>query len=38
MAWEFANHSGSYTGRLVIDGTIYTTSEAAKKVLGPAVE
>jgi len=33
MAWEFAGPGGSYTGRLLIDGEIYTTSEATKKFL-----
>jgi hypothetical protein len=33
LAWEFATPGGSYTGRLVIDGEIYTTSEATKKFL-----
>jgi hypothetical protein len=33
IAWEFDNSDGSYTGRLLIDGTIYTTSEATKKFL-----
>ena len=33
MAWEFATPGGSYTGRLLIDGEIYTTSEATKKFL-----
>ena len=33
MAWEFENPGGAYTGRLLIDGTIYTTSEATKKFL-----
>jgi hypothetical protein len=33
MAWEFAKPGGAYTGRLLIDGTIYTTSEATKKFL-----
>jgi len=35
MAWEFAKPDGSYTGRLLIDGTVYTTSEATKKYLKP---
>ena len=35
MAWEFASPGGAYTGRLLIDGTIYTTSEATKKFLTP---
>jgi hypothetical protein len=34
MAWEFASPGGSYTGRLLIDGEIYTTAEATKKFLG----
>lgn len=34
MAWEFDSPSGSYTGRLLIDGQVYTTSEATKKFLG----
>ena len=33
VAWEFANPGGAYTGRLLIDGTIYTTSEATKQFL-----
>jgi hypothetical protein len=33
MAWEFVSPGGSYTGRLLIDGTIYTTREATKKFL-----
>jgi hypothetical protein len=32
MAWEFAKPGGAYTGR-IIDGTIYTTSEATNKFL-----
>jgi len=35
MAWEFAGPGGAYTGRLLIDGKIYTTSEATKKFLSP---
>jgi len=35
MAWEFAKPGGAYTGRLLIDSTIYTTSEATKKFLQP---
>jgi hypothetical protein len=31
VAWEFDSPGGSYTGRLLIDGEIYTTSEATKK-------
>jgi hypothetical protein len=33
MAWEFASPGGAYTGRLLIDGEIYKTSEATKKFL-----
>ena len=33
MAWEFAGSGGSYTGRLLIDGEIYTSAEATKKFL-----
>jgi hypothetical protein len=33
MAWEFDKPGGTYTGRLLIDGTIYTVSEATKKFL-----
>jgi hypothetical protein len=33
VAWEFDNPGGSYTGRLLIDGEIYTPSEATKKFL-----
>ena len=33
IAWEFAKPHGEYTGRLLIDGTIYTSSEATKKFL-----
>ncbi len=32
IAWEFAA-GGSYTGRLLIDGEIYTPAEATKKFL-----
>jgi hypothetical protein len=31
IAWEFDSPGGSYTGRLLIDGEIYTPSEATKK-------
>jgi len=31
MAWEFTTPGGAYTGRLLIDGTIYTSAEATKK-------
>jgi hypothetical protein len=33
IAWEFDNPGGTYTGRLLIDGDIYTSSEATKKFL-----
>ena len=33
VAWEFENPGGSYTGRLLIDGEILSTSEATKKYL-----
>jgi len=33
IAWEFASPGGAYTGRLLIDGQVYTTSEAARKFL-----
>ena len=33
IAWEFAGPSGAYTGRMLIDGKIYTPSEATKKFL-----
>ena len=31
IAWEFAGPGGAYTGRMLIDGEIYTPSEATKK-------
>jgi hypothetical protein len=33
VAWEFVAPGGSYSGRILIDGDIYTTSEATKKFL-----
>ena len=33
IAWEFAGPGGAYTGRMLIDGEIYTPSEAMKKLL-----
>jgi hypothetical protein len=33
VAWEFAGPAGAYTGRMLIDGEIYTPSEATKKFL-----
>ena len=31
IAWEFDSPGGKYTGRLLIDGQVYTTAEATKK-------
>lgn len=36
VAWEFAGPGGGYTGRMLIDGEIYTPSEATKKFLQKA--
>ena len=33
VAWEFDTPGGEYTGRMLIDGEIYTPSEATKKFL-----
>ena len=33
VAWEFDGSGGAYTGRMLIDGEIYTPSEATKKFL-----
>lgn len=33
IAWEFDSPGGTYTGRLLIDGEIYTSAEATKKFL-----
>jgi hypothetical protein len=33
VAWEFGGRGGKYTGRMLIDGEIYTPSEATKKFL-----
>jgi hypothetical protein len=35
MAWEFDSPHGSYTGRVLIDGEIYTSREASRKFLKP---
>jgi hypothetical protein len=35
IAWEFDSPSAAYTGRLLIDGEIYTAGEAAKKFFRP---
>jgi hypothetical protein len=31
IAWEFESPGGAYTGRMLIDGEIYTPAEATKK-------
>jgi hypothetical protein len=36
IAWEFEKPGGRYSGRILIDGQIYSTSEATKKFLQPA--
>ena len=33
VAWEFESLGGAYTGRMLIDGEIYTPAEATKKFL-----
>ena len=33
VAWELEKPGGGYTGRILIDGEIYSTSEATKKFL-----
>jgi len=33
VAWEFGGRGGSYTGRMLVDGELYTPSEATKKFL-----
>ena len=38
IAWEFAGPGGEYTGRLLVDGELYTPSEATKKFLPPAAK
>ena len=30
VAWEFESPAGAYTGRVLIDGVVYTTGEAKK--------
>ena len=34
IAWEFDSPGGTYTGRMLIDGVIYTPAEATKKFFG----
>lgn len=36
VAWEFESPGGGYTGRLLVDGEIYSTSEATRKFLTKA--
>jgi hypothetical protein len=36
IAWEFDSPDGSYTGRMLIDGELYTPSEATRKFLKPS--
>ena len=36
IAWEFEKPGGGYTGRILIDGEIYSASEATKKFLQPS--
>ena len=33
LAWEFGSPDGKYTGRMLVDGEVYSTSEATKKFL-----
>ncbi len=33
VAWEFERSGGAYTGRLLIDGEVYTAAEATRKFL-----
>jgi hypothetical protein len=33
VAWQFAGRGGSYTGRMLVDGELYTPSEATRKFL-----
>jgi hypothetical protein len=33
VAWEFESTGGGYTGRMLVDGEIYTPAEATKKFL-----
>jgi hypothetical protein len=36
VAWEFDSPGGSYTGRMLVDGAIYTPAEATRKFFGSA--
>jgi hypothetical protein len=33
VAWEFESPGGGYSGRMLIDGEIYSTAEATKQLL-----
>jgi hypothetical protein len=33
IAWEFESPGGAYTGRMLIDGEIYTPADATRKFL-----
>jgi hypothetical protein len=33
VAWEFDGPGGSYTGRILIDGEVYSTADATKRFL-----
>jgi hypothetical protein len=35
IAWEFESAGGPYTGRLLVDGEIYTPAEATKRFFKP---
>ncbi len=35
IAWEFDSPGGAYTGRLLIDGEVYSTGEAVKTFFKP---
>jgi hypothetical protein len=32
IAWEFESPGGPYTGRVLIDGVVYSSTEAAEKL------
>jgi len=36
VAWEFSSPGGKYTGRMLVDGEIYSPVEATKKFLPKA--
>jgi hypothetical protein len=33
VAWEFVSPGGAYSGRMLVDGEVYTPSEATKNLL-----